>query len=262
MIIKSSYNIGLFLLMFILLVSSCKKTEYIETIKEITPDYGQGYGKCRVVFVRDTLYANGFISSVFPQKYMYDDKYRLNYMSIPNSNGIQFDYLTDRKVWRKFGGVQDIDTILLDQLGRVHKTKFQYGNKYSTEYHYKANGEIMMSVNNNFYPPILYDTAHFFYENGDLTKVDDNGAITTYEYDLNEPFQAIGDGRNIEDFLNYGRILTKTKHMVKRIIHYDGRIADYAYRFDNEHRLVCIQYTTKIGAYNQKFVRWFEYSCD
>jgi len=261
-LIKLNYTVIATVSFLLLTNQSCKKTEYIETVKQITPDYGQGYGKCRVVFVRDTVYSNGLISTVFPQKYMYDDKYRLNYMSIPNTVGIQFDYLTDRKIWRKFGGIPDIDTILLDEKGRVYKTTFQYGNKYSTEYHYKPNGEIMMSVNNNIYPPTLYDTAHFYYENGDLTEVDDNGAITKYEYDVNEPFQAIGDGRNIEDFLKYGRILTRTRHMVKRITHYDGRIADFEYRFDTEHRLVSIQFTTKIGTYNQKYVRWFEYSCD
>ena len=97
---------------------------------------------------------------------------------------------------------------------------------------YGANG--VAQIKNNEYGQSY--VSNYTWINGDIDSASSpssNGA--TYFYNINYLWQ-IGDGISIFDFLDYGRPIIHSKHLMTEQS-YDGTSEKYMYKFDNRSRI-------------------------
>lgn len=253
-------------ILFTLVVISCKKREASEAGGIGLRDYGQGFGQCRLVETRDTSTDFGFPTiGYLPQNYSYDDFLRLSYVTMTESGGYRF-YYDYKNLYRRIGHWTGItpDSIALDDKGNIIKNYREIGRGQGTDYFYSPLGEMQLSVHYEVIP-IRHpeDSTFYYFENGDLIKHYNKSDTTYFTYYLNEPFQIIGDGRTIDDLQNYGRVLVKTRHLVKSITDKEGEVMEYTYEFDDAHKITKLTATSSLGSLKpRKYERYYYYRCD
>ena len=122
----------------------------------------------------------------------------------------------------------------LDANGNITRIN-AYDSVFAT---YDSKGHI--STESEYLSGSSYDTYIYAWVNGDIDSASDPNYAhqsITYYYDLTHPWQP-GDGFGIDDFLQYGRPIVKSTHLLTQARYSTGDVTTYKYKFDSRSRIV------------------------
>ena len=125
-------------------------------------------------------------------------------------------------------------TIYTNADGNITHTN-TYDSLFAT---YNSNGRI--SSQSTYIGGSPYATYIYAWVNGDIDSASEPNYAhqsITYYYDLTHTWQP-GDGFGIDDFLQYGRPIVKSTHLLTQARYSTGDVTTYKYKFDSRSRIV------------------------
>ena len=125
------------------------------------------------------------------------------------------------------GANSSVDTVTLNDAGMAVLDKAQIGKSvYTTNYIYDPTGLLQTyTQQQDTFPPV---SPTYSFTNGDNTLITNGTAVDTLIYDLNKP-AVMGNMDEFSQFLQFGYMYVKNKHLVTEEHHGTGFVYTYTY---------------------------------